>query len=95
MFCLERGSGVEYVTPPNACYMTLYDGCYCHGCPCQPEDSIALKRREQTIEDTIDLENMGYTVIRMKECQDTATKGDIEKSYITPRDAFHGGHAEV
>ena len=39
----------------NTCYM--YDGCYFHGCTCQPEDSIALQRRNQTIEDTLDLEN--------------------------------------
>ena len=31
----------------------------------------------------------------MKECLATATQRAIEASYITPRDALHGGHTEV
>ena len=79
-----------------------FNGCYYHGCPkCHPERN---ERYQQTCERRLILEQSGYKVEEMWECEwlsikkNLSNKIDIEKAAkaqnINIRDALFGGRTE-
>ncbi len=80
-----------------------FQGCYWHGCrKCNPEQTV---RYDKTMEQNNYLENDGYKVVQMWECEwnkikeNLQDKKDLEiqarHQNINPREAFFGGRTEA